>query len=290
MHALSQTFRARLATGATTLACCWRIERRDGLVRGFTEHDGDLAFEGVVYRASTGLKADSARSSVDGGDRAEVLGVLDDAGIDEAGLESGLWDGARVDIWRVDWTDPQERVHVGAGRIGAIERRGAAFTAFLGGLDAPFDRAFGRVFSRFCDANVGDGRCGVTLAVAAFRGMSAVASVTGERAFFASGLTGFEAAWFTRGRLVWSGGAVSEVMRHSRFGDQVSFELTEATSALQAGAAFTVTAGCDKRLETCRAKFANAAAFRGFPHMPGADAMLASVDLNAPRDGGSRFR
>ncbi|MEZ5853946.1 MAG: phage BR0599 family protein [Hyphomicrobiaceae bacterium] len=27
--------------------------------------------------------------------------------------------------------------------------------------------------------------------------------------------------------------------------------------------------GCDKRLETCRTKFANAANHRGFPHMPG---------------------
>ena len=32
---------------------------------------------------------------------------------------------------------------------------------------------------------------------------------------------------------------------------------------------------CDKRMETCGAKFANIANFRGFPHIPGQDAVLA---------------
>jgi len=37
---------------------------------------------------------------------------------------------------------------------------------------------------------------------------------------------------------------------------------------------FTIRAGCDKRIETCGAKFANTANFRGFPHIPGQDTIL----------------
>ena len=37
------------------------------------------------------------------------------------------------------------------------------------------------------------------------------------------------------------------------------------------GQTFTVTAGCDKTVATCSAKFSNAINFRGFPHMPGND-------------------
>jgi len=33
------------------------------------------------------------------------------------------------------------------------------------------------------------------------------------------------------------------------------------------GAAFTVTAGCDKHFKTCKAKFDNSVNFRGFPHV-----------------------
>ena len=32
-----------------------------------------------------------------------------------------------------------------------------------------------------------------------------------------------------------------------------------------------LTAGCDKRFETCRDRFRNQDNFRGFPHMPGND-------------------
>ena len=42
-----------------------------------------------------------------------------------------------------------------------------------------------------------------------------------------------------------------------------------------AGQAFTITAGCDKHLDTCKAKFANVVNFRGFPHMPGNDFVTA---------------
>lgn len=46
--------------------------------------------------------------------------------------------------------------------------------------------------------------------------------------------------------------------------------------------AFMVRAGCDKRSATCGAKFANVASFRGFPHIPGQDAVLRY----ATKDGG----
>ena len=52
--------------------------------------------------------------------------------------------------------------------------------------------------------------------------------------------------------------------------------------AITAGDGFVILAGCDKRIETCGAKFANTANFRGFPHIPGQDAVLRY----ATKDGG----
>jgi uncharacterized phage protein (TIGR02218 family) len=46
---------------------------------------------------------------------------------------------------------------------------------------------------------------------------------------------------------------------------------------MSVGDAVTVTTGCDKQLETCRAKFGNAVNFRGFPHMPGNDFVTSYV-------------
>jgi uncharacterized phage protein (TIGR02218 family) len=49
-----------------------------------------------------------------------------------------------------------------------------------------------------------------------------------------------------------------------------------------------LTAGCDKRMETCRLKFSNILNFRGFPDIPGEDWMLAHPTRVSMRDGGSR--
>ncbi len=48
------------------------------------------------------------------------------------------------------------------------------------------------------------------------------------------------------------------------------------------GDAFVVITGCDKQLATCRARFANALNFRGFPHMPGPDYVLAVAKPGEP--------
>jgi uncharacterized phage protein (TIGR02218 family) len=146
------------------------------------------------------------------------------------------------------------------------------------------------VFSRFCDADVGDARCGVDLEDAAFRGEGLIAEVLGAASFRASGLEAFAEGWFARGSVAWSGGDRSEVAVHRIDEDGAVIELIDAPAiALAPGATFTIFAGCDKRFATCRAKFANTLNFRGFPHMPGNDAVQAGPIVGDVLDGGSRF-
>ena len=71
-------------------------------------------------------------------------------------------------------------------------------------------------------------------------------------------------------------GRRSEVKRHTKIAGNLRIELWQPLgAAFAAGDAFTVTAGCDKQFATCRARFANAANYRGFPHMPGNDFLTA---------------
>ena len=92
----------------------------------------------------------------------------------------------------------------------------------------------------------------------------------------ASGLDSFDAGWFTGGILSWVSGAnsgtIARVLRHG--GGQIELAVTTRL-ATEVGDAFLLSAGCDKSFATCGAKFANRINFRGFPHMPGADAILA---------------
>jgi hypothetical protein len=57
MKILDPAFATHLASGATTLAWCWRLVRRDNVSLGFTDHDRDLVFGGTTYEAATGFTA-----------------------------------------------------------------------------------------------------------------------------------------------------------------------------------------------------------------------------------------
>lgn len=283
---------AALSGGVTTHAHVWRIVRRDGTVFAFSDHDRELLFDAVVCEPHVALRAAAIEKSVGlNVDTASIAGALSSSAITEEDLARGLWDGARVDFYRVDWTDTAQRVHLFAGRIGEVKRGAAAFEAELRGLQAALNVPVGRVFSRFCDADLGDARCGKEVETAAFRGAGVVVEVLNAVSFTASGLGGFASGWFTRGRLVWAAGGETEVSVHRLEAGLAVIEVLDAAQvAIAVDAAFDVYAGCDKRLATCHAKFANVVNFRGFPHMPGNDAVQAGPGEGQVHDGGSRWR
>lgn len=223
MRQISDVFAARLAAAETSLCLCWRFERADGEVFGATDHDRELVFGGVTYAPAAGLGGvtfTSGNGLAPG--QAAASGALSLDFISEASLDAGLWNGARVNVWQVDWAAPEHRVEVWCGRLSEVSRQGQAFAAELVSLKADLERMIGRVYARGCDAELGDARCGVDL---------------------------------------------------------------DDPDLIASGA---IAAGCDKRLATCGARFANRANFRGFPHMPGVDAVLAGPASKRANDGGRR--
>lgn len=290
MRDISGALQTKLDGGVTTLAHLWRVTRRDGIVFGFTDHDRDLVVAGVAYLAQSGFLAGAIEKSIGLSiDTASAEGALSADCINAEELARGLWDGARVDLWRVDWTDPTLRVHLFAGRLGEARRGETAFSAELRGLQAALNRPVGRVFSRFCDADIGDARCGVDLSSPAWRGEGVVAAAIDASTFTASGLGAFADGLFSRGVLTWNEGGAAEVLAHYA-GAVATIELSAPWPApIAAGDGFVITAGCDKRLATCRDRFANTINFRGFAHMPGEDAVQAGPVATEPLDGSSRW-
>ena len=261
-----------LAGETTTFAHLWLFTRRDGARFGFTDHDADLLVEGVLYEAASGLEGlrieKSATLAVD---TAAVEGALASARITEEDLASGLWDGAACALWRCDWANPAARVHLFAGRLGEVRHGPEGFSAELRGLQAALNAPVGRVYARVCNAELGDARCGVDLSLPSRKFSGSVVALVSERSFRASGLLAAPAGVLAAGRLVWAHGEISRVLAHR--GE--ALELTAAPARLAAGQAFEVFIGCDKTLATCRDRFANTLNFRGFPHMPGPDAVIA---------------
>jgi uncharacterized phage protein (TIGR02218 family) len=153
------------------LCHAWLVTRSDGLRLGFTDHDRPLSVGGVACSAASGWTAGAAEAALGlQPGSAAVAGALSDGAVSEAELEAGVWDGARVELRRVDWERPELFVSLWKGRISRVSRAGERFKAEVEGPLALLDRVAGRTYGRTCDAALGDTRCGVDLA--AFPGAS----------------------------------------------------------------------------------------------------------------------
>ena len=292
MRAIDPGLLAHLASGATSLCHCWRVVLRDGTVLGFTDHDTDLNLAGTLYLARTGLDGTQAEASLGfavGG--SEIAGAFVAGILTETDLANGRYDSATVEIWLVNWANTSQRLLLDMGTIGQVRRSEFAFTAEVRTLAHEFDQERGRLYQAGCFADLGDARCGVSLAGPAFTAQAVVASTDG-RATLGAALGAYADGWFTGGKLAFTSGANSgaqvAVKQHS--GGQLALWQPMA-QPIAIGDSFTVSAGCDKYFTTCQSKFANQLNFRGFPHMPGNDHVLAYPAQGDPSlDGGSMQR
>ncbi len=282
-----------LKSGTTGVSRCWRVARADGETYGFTDHDRDLTFDGTTFRAGTGLSA-AALSQTTGlsVDNTEAVGALSDAAITEGDIFAGRFDGAEVEAWLVQWADPENRVLQFRGAMGEITRTNGAFSVELRGLAERLNVPTGRVFQRGCQAVLGDAACGFDMTAPGYVAEAPVTTSDG-RAFTLDSLTNYEPRWFDRGQLrVLSGAAagLSGAIKLDRIEDGTrKVELWDALrDIIVPGDLVRLTAGCNKRMETCRAKFANLLNFQGFPDIPGEDWQVAHPTRLSARSGGSR--
>lgn len=277
MKVLPPGLQEHLNSGATTLCWCWRLTRRDGVKIGFTDHDRDLTFDGTTFEASAGFTPTEMRQSVGlGVDNLEVEAALTSDRLTEDDLAAGLYDDARVEIFRVNWRNPEQRVLMRCGSLGEVSRSGALFRAEIRGLSHYLQQPSGRLYQFTCDANLGDARCKVDLTSSTYHGTGTITVIRSPRTFEVEGLEGYADGWFSRGLMTFRSGLNSgqsiEIRSHRVQNGAAVIELwQEPSKVVQPGEEIEVKAGCDKQLATCRDKFNNVVNFRGFPHMPGND-------------------
>ena len=276
MKSLPTGLQAHLDSGTTTLAWCWKITRSDGAVFGFTDHDLPLTFAGAVFEPESGFVPSEIRAGQDFSvDAQDVEGALSSDRITETDILDGRWDNAEVDVWRVNWASTDQRVLMRRGNLGDIRRGRTSFVAEVRSLAHWLNQTVGRTYQFSCDADLGDARCGVNLASPLWSATGTVATLSGSRGFSAAALGSFANGSFALGVISWTTGA--NAGRKAEIASFASGAITlfEApVRPIAVGDAFLATAGCDKQFATCSAKFGNGVNFRGFPHMPGEEAVL----------------
>ena len=266
-----------LGQEVTTLAWLWKVTRTDSAVYGFTTHDCDLIIDGVTYSAESGFLASAAQSKIGGSvDNLDIQGAITSDVITAADILAGIWDRARVVVSVCNWADlTQGTMIVQTGTLGNLQAAGNGFTCEIRSLSQSLQNTIGRVITRRCDANLGDVRCGVTIADYTVTGTVSADSTDGMT-FTASDLPANAG-----GLLTWTGGEnIGRAMEVKQAATGTITLALPMTYQITAGDAYSVSAGCDKNLSTCRDTYSNAINFRGCPHIPGPDAVLAYPDAS----------
>lgn len=263
---MSRVFFASELEGTATF---WRIERRDGVALGFTGHDRDLWFDGLLHRAAPGMLPSAIRRN--GGleaDSAEVEGALTHDAISAADLAAGRFDGARIAIGVVNW-ETLDRALLYSGELGAISCEGEGFSAELRSAKAALEVDPVPRTSPTCRARFGGPGCALSPARFTHEAVLASFDPDSNRALFTGGpapdaMEGGSLRWIDGPQA----GLATEVIEASDSGLLLDLAIHPATPP---GTRARLTEGCDHTLALCAARFGNAANFQGEPFLPGND-------------------
>lgn len=282
MKTITPQLAAHIAGEVTTLATCWKLTRRDETVLGFTDHDADITYDAVTYKAASGFSPSSvANSSSLSVDNLDVEGMLSDDEITEADILAGLYDFAAIEIFQINYNDvSQGIIKMRRGWLGEVSLTRQHFVAEVRGLTQLLSQDIGDYFSASCRASLGDTRCKVDMASHTVTGS---VTVSGSRSQFTDSGRAEASALFTSGKITFTSGAnnglsmeVKEYVQRSGVGGVISLSLP-MPHAIAPGDSYSLQKGCDKTSATCHARFGNITNFRGEPHVPGIDRMLETA-------------
>lgn len=295
MKIIDVLFRQHLRGDATTLATCWMLELSNGQVIRGTDHDRDLSVtsteRGVegLYSAAANITGTDIKSASDMSvDNMEVNGalaggdiVINDLTVPQ--IEAGLADKAPVQIFLVNWADPDlEQVILRRGFLGEIVRTSdGAYKTEIRGLTQSLSQNIGSTYSDRCKVKrFGDSECGVNINSVQRNGV--ITSVTSRRLFSATVTPSTSpsiSTYFSLGIIRFltgdNAGFEREVKRAPFTAGSIAVQTwDEMPDDVTVGDTFIIEPGCDRLLGTCDDVHGNVINFRGYGvYIPGMDAI-----------------
>ncbi|WP_347302749.1 DUF2163 domain-containing protein [Croceibacterium sp. TMG7-5b_MA50] len=251
------------------VATFWRIDRRDGVTIGLTNHDRDLWIEGLCHQASPGMVPSAIRRTRDlSPDSAEVAGALCASGLCPDDLAAGRFDNATIRVGLVDW-ETGEHMVLYRGRLGEVSQGRGGFQAELLGAKAALDVDVVPRTTPLCRAIFCGPGC--TLSAAMHTHEAVIGSIDVERGAVILA-DGPAAELLAGGWMRLADGAVTGMILPIVGVEEDAVLLGRVLPHdLAPGDPVIVREGCDRTLATCHDRFANAVNFRGEPFLPGND-------------------
>lgn len=277
-----------LQSGVSTVCLCWKLTRPDNVVMGFTDHDEDVGFDSVTYLASSSFTASAMEDQLGlAVSNLDVMAAFSSETITNDDLEDGRYDNSVVEIWLVDWTDPQpdtNRVMIRSCTLGQVQAGDLAYQAEFRSLAQHYAQYIGAIVQPKCRSELGDtgkgleGGCRFTLPAPV---NGTIQSIVNRNSFKISAAGSFPdneggtiaGGFFAFGTVTALTGKNKGVSKEVSTSDPaLNIVVAEAfPEDFQVGDSVQLQIGCDHTPETCRIIFNNLVNFRAEPYVPGTD-------------------
>lgn len=269
---MSRTFYSTLSTHLAqetiTMCFCWSIEKTDGTFIYLTDHDKDLTFLGQTFVSDDGFTLSMLETGQNlAVDNAEMQVLLKTTNVRSQDIINGVYDGARVKVYYVNWADTSQYAPLPGGYLTRLKSAGRDMGVFeLTSLASRANQPVGRKLIPTCDADFADSRCG--LSAASYTHTGTVTSVS-SRELFTDSFNVQATAYFNYGVITWTSGNNSGYQSEVKNFTSGAFQLFTPTKYdIEVGDAYSAVAGCDRTHTSCKA-FNNIENFRGFPFITG---------------------
>lgn len=293
---LNPTFANAIAAGTAKLVRIFEFTLTTaGSALRFTDHDTDLIYGGQTYRASNTVDISAVTTTMAGGAQAADLNVMfgdnTATSFTYTNAVGGLYDFASVLVTVIDaFNTATPGMVLMAGTLGSVSLADVHRGTFK--INGPLQGGVNLINEKYspeCRANLGDSRCKVNLGLTPYTTTGTVTVVLSNRKFQAlltenqaNDYYAFGMLTFTSGN---NNGLTLEPLTHFQISADDEIVMAFAfPKDIQVGDTFTLTAGCDKRPQTCSAKFNNIVNYRGEPFIPPADKLKDRALSNANTD------
>lgn len=275
MRTIPPAVLAQFKNPTANIARLVKLTTQSGTVYGFTDTDLPITVNGVEYKPAPGLSAARLTSTAS----TEVSSQTFQAGwvdVPEEDLRGGRLDNADIVCSWVAWEHPDEDDFITfSGKLGEITWDESGFNVDIVDFMKALERNIGHTYKANCRHELygrpGPGTLGACMVdPAGYTFEGSIASVVTPKWVFtiAGAAAGKADGYYSNGFIKFKSGLNTglSVVVKSHVGNQITLFLPTAF-VLPEGTTFTIQAGCDKTLGTCKAKFNNVVNHGGFPHI-----------------------
>jgi uncharacterized phage protein (TIGR02218 family) len=254
----------------------------DSTVYRFTDCDKNIEYDGDVYFSlGSGTISALEQTSELNPDNFDFEAILTESGISKTDVIAGLFDFADIKIHIINRESTADgTVKLIRGKLGQVQSPdNKSATIEFRSLTQLLSEGIGRTYTHECDADLGDARCGVTLASYTHPGTITYVENNGEFRDLSQNEVN---DYFSYGLLTWTSGNNSgismEVKEYLATG-KIFKLMSPMPFGVQVGDGYSVYKGCDKTKTACKT-YDNILNFRGFAEIPGPDWMYRTLDVN----------